>query len=180
MTDNDVKKFILSKSEISAEFENYKNETSATLSQLQSLAISQAKFLIYQDAASGRFGGVGSKEKFSAQSEMTKVLENLKVDAETIKEVSSVVYPIRHFDYCSAVTRAVNINALVDPKDVEAWNDFHSSNKRNGIGTEPDPDEYEKFLRDLRLITDDVQERLDDYRLFHEKKEHRRPDQTPF
>jgi hypothetical protein len=175
---NDVIKFSLSKSEISAEFDTFKSETNANLKQLQDLAISQSKMLLYQAAAGGRYGGVGANLKYTTRDEVVASLEALDIDQQKINEVLSIETPFLHKDYASAVV--IDLGPRLTEENKPIWDEFWRNPANQGIGNEPSPERLETLLKQVDLLDDETRERLEDYRHFHETGEHRRPDQIPF
>lgn len=172
----DLKKLKVSATGVEAELQSLVEEAKVTIDQLHALATNQSKLLLEMLQGSGRYGGGHRATKEHMRRETLTMLEELGVDAETIEAVKSVEHPYQHFDYCSAVTHQLPqvLGREFTDEQREQWNEFFSTEVRQGIGTEPTPDELEAFLAANSLLNEAVRGRLLDYRQFHETQTHRR------
>ena len=171
---DDVVKFKFSKSGVESEMREVLQEARATVSQLHLLAGELSKIILWTMQAQGRWGG-NPKSQNEMRDKVIETLANLGVDKEKISEVVSVEHPYIDFDYAAYVTRPLHREVHGD--NLQKWNEFFSPDKRKGIGYEPKPNELEDFLKSVNLFSDDVKERLEDYRYFLKNRKHRRPNE---
>ncbi|CAH0339412.1 hypothetical protein [Rhizobium sp. CECT 9324] len=172
---DDLAKFKLSKDGLEGEMREVIDEARATLAQLHLLAEEQSRFMLWSMQSNGRWGGMKIESQDRMRASVVSTLKTLGVTEQKIEDVVSVEYPFIDFDYASYVTRKLG-NGLNEDAH-KAWNEFFSSERRKGIGFQPSPDELETFLASLDLVSDDVKQRLEDYRYFKKVRKHRRPEE---
>jgi len=171
---DDIVKFKFSKDGLEGEMREVIDEARATVGQLGMLGEQLSKVILWSMQGSGRYGGMSTASQQQMRETVVSTLKKLGVNDARIADVVSVEYPFIDFDYSYFVTRGLGGN--LQEEDRQKWNAFFSSEKRKGIGYEASPDELEELLGSLNLLTDDVKERLEDYRHFLKNRTHRRPD----
>lgn len=172
---DDLAKFKLSKDGLEGEMRQVIDEAKATLEQLHSVAETQSRMILWSMQAHGRWSGLNLQDQNQMRDAVVSNLKALRLPEAKIEHVLSVEYPYIDHDYATYVARGLN-HGLKEDK-LKAWNEFYSPDVRKGIGYQPTPDELEKFLASLNLISDEVKERLEDYRYFLKTRKHRRPEE---
>ena len=172
---DDLAKFKLSKDGLEGEMRQVIDEAKATLEQLHSVAETQSRMILWSMQAHGRWGGFDLKDQQQMRDAVVSNLKALGVSSPKIENVLSVEYPYMDFDYSNYVTR--DLGRGLNGEALKAWGEFFSSDVRKGIGYQPSPDELEKFLASVDLLSDEVKERLEDYRHFLKTRKHRRPEE---
>ena len=92
-----------------------------------------------------------------------------------IEEVRTAERPYVLFDYAAFIVRQLHDN--VPDEKRQQWDEFYSADRRKGIGFEPSPDELERFLTSMEVMTDEVREHIEDYRYYQQFTKHRRPEE---
>ncbi|NGO51633.1 hypothetical protein [Allomesorhizobium camelthorni] len=169
----DVITLKLSPTGIHAEMQRALDDAKATVSQLHILAEEQARLVLQIVQGGGRWGGQSRAQNEALKRRMFDGLRRIGIEEDRLDRISEAEYPFIRFDYASDVTRGL---APSDEHQKKKWNEFFNADRRKGIGYEPSPSELEDFLNQIGLVTEDVKERLEDYKYYDAEKSHRRRD----
>lgn len=167
----DIIKINVGKDGFTTEMQEAIRDAKATVSQLQDIAELFGKISVQQIAGAGRWGGPSEREKREMIERITNGLRTIDVTDAKIKAILAVQEPWNNIDYCSFVTQHMLPDG--NQEAVVRWNEFFRpfTNGRS----RPSPDQIEQFANANNLMTDDIRERLADWRHYQQHKTHRRP-----
>lgn len=147
-------------------------EVNATISQLHELAETFAQVSVRQLKYGDRMSGINPRLQRQMIDEMIAKLRALQVPEDRIEVILALERPTDHFDYFHYVMKAAH--RIMSSEQSKAWEEWSKPFIHQGIGGEPTPDETEAFLGKNGLLSEEVIERLKDYRQFHDHGNHRR------
>lgn len=136
------------------------------------LILAMAKLMYWQHEAH-KHVGVGPVEQVRPQKIIEDLLAHSGLREEDLRDVRAIKEPFIRFRYANYVTAAVAPDNWT-PQQLEAWREFNSGERRQGIGFEPSPEELRAFLEQNGFANAEVRERLADFAHWEAKKEHRR------
>ncbi|WVT74002.1 hypothetical protein QM996_02490 [Sinorhizobium chiapasense] len=168
----DLLKVNLGKDGFTAEMQAAIDEAKATVTQLHALAELFAKVSVEQVVSGGRWGGTSRREKRLMIESITDGLKSIGLTEAKIAEVRAVQEPWDSLDYFSYVSQQINTNN--DPGVSQLWNTFYLP--YSGTMNRPSLEDLERWINANHLMTDELRERLTDWRHYRQHKTHRRRD----
>jgi len=159
---------------VGAETREVAQQAKIVATEARALMVGIGKYLYWQRAASGRFGGAGQLAQQSADAILSETLRAAGLTPDDLREIATAEHPFTRFDYASYVTDAVS--KTWTPEQTTAWNQFFGPERRKGIGTEPSPGDLSVFLVQQGFLSGETEERLKDYEHWDRNRTHRRPD----
>lgn len=160
---------------VAAQLEKKLREAEATVQQLQNIAEMFAQLSIQQISASNRLDGMKPAEKREAIAKIETGLEAINLDKPRIKKVLETQFTYDDFDYYHWTMYDVFHSG---DKDVVAKREaFKREFPDRGLGSNPPPDEVERFLKLNGWAKGETSERLRDWKQYRRTRKHRRRDE---
>lgn len=143
------------------------------VSELHLLATQVAELSLSLVKRQGRWGGYTDDEQESIRSSVLAVLGKLGLPDGTNEKVLREWHRVVEFDYVGAILGGSHIPEGANNEETAEW----KSLRRGGIANYPSPSEVRAFLEKHRFITNEVEQRIQDYEFYIQNRTHRRPDE---
>ncbi|MCA9911022.1 MAG: hypothetical protein KC519_20345 [Anaerolineae bacterium] len=150
-----------------AEMQKELAETTELVKKLRSVTKVVAEALVETIQFSGRWGGMPEERKDAFFVKLRGLLLELETPEVEIAEAFSKAEAFIRLDYSSY------IRAAMSSENKDRFDAYFPS---RSLGNEPSPDEIRHFLATLDEKSDEVNQRLEDYKFYCENKKHRRPE----
>ncbi|MGO4194139.1 hypothetical protein AB4Z13_02100 [Rhizobium sp. YAF28] len=147
-------------------------ETQATLEQLHELAETLAGISVNQIKGAGRWGAAGPKFQGEMIDTLIGSLRTIGMEEPKIQHIIDLQRPIDRFDYFHHTVNAMH--KIANDDNQKAWRVYSDPFIHKGSGHQPDPNQFEVFLKEQGLLTGEVAERLADYKQYWTHGTHRR------
>ena len=154
---------------IEAELRETIKEAKDVLAATKKVAIMAAKTELSLTVRSGRIGGYDEREKEERKNAVLSSLQQLQVDAEEVGDILLEANKFTIFDYAMSILGNHIPNEF--PKDkIAQWKELRHLDLDNPAS----PEQLREFFTSIGKLNDEVEEIIQDYEHYLERKEHRR------
>lgn len=168
-----MQKLKLGPTGIEAEMKQVLEEAKASVDELHKLAAIMGAATVAQLAAEGRWGGgMTSAMKAELRQRIISSLKELGLPEKRIEEVGRADAPWVRFDYAGYAMKPIKYNDLNAEQKAQWQEEF----KAHSFSTPLTPVQLRGIIERLGVLSNEVEERLQDYEHYCRTFTHRRPD----